>query len=118
MQDSFNDLVDILPKDLLNDKISILYEANKTTNVAVKTPFGITERREIKDSASKADLGVPFYAPIVLTQQGKNLFREMNFNISTKIISRFLSFLILTMFSKCLSVELILLKLTHIYAQQ
>ena len=42
LEDCMNDIVDTLPKDKQNDKISLLYESNKSNLVAVKTASGLT----------------------------------------------------------------------------
>ena len=47
LEDCMNDIVDTLPKDKQNDKISLLYESNKSNLVAVKTASGLTERVNI-----------------------------------------------------------------------
>ena len=44
LQDSFLDLIETLPDQKINDKISFLFETNKETLVSIKTPFGCTER--------------------------------------------------------------------------
>ena len=47
LEDCLNDVIDVLPEESRNDKISLLYETNKKNMVAVKTPHGITERVDI-----------------------------------------------------------------------
>ena len=47
LEDCMNDIVDTLPKNKQNDKISLLYESNKSNLVAVKTASGLTERVNI-----------------------------------------------------------------------
>ena len=44
IEDCFNDLYDVLPASRRNNKISLLYKANETNLVAVKTPAGLTDR--------------------------------------------------------------------------
>ena len=44
IEESFNDLFDNLPESMRNDKVSVLFEANKKAEVAIKTPSGMTER--------------------------------------------------------------------------
>ena len=41
---TLSDMHDILPREKANDKVALLYKVNENTNVAVKTPFGLTER--------------------------------------------------------------------------
>ena len=38
------DIVDTLPPNERDDKVALLYEMNKVNLVAVKTPYGLTER--------------------------------------------------------------------------
>ena len=44
LEDSLNDIFDNIPEEKKNDKISLLYESNKTNMVAVKTAVGLTRR--------------------------------------------------------------------------
>ena len=44
LEDCLNDIFDNLPEDNQNEKISLLYESNKTNMVAVKTSAGLTKR--------------------------------------------------------------------------
>ena len=47
LEDSMNDLADTIPKDKQNDKMALLYEANRRNLVAINTPVGQTERVQI-----------------------------------------------------------------------
>ena len=44
LDESFNDLYDVLPQEKRNDSISLLYQSNITNLVAVNTPAGLTDR--------------------------------------------------------------------------
>ena len=44
LEDSLNDIFDSLTKDNKNDKLAMLYEMNRQNLVAIKTPFGLTDR--------------------------------------------------------------------------
>ena len=44
LEDCLNDIFDNLPDENRNDKISLLYESNRTNMVAVNTVFGLTKR--------------------------------------------------------------------------
>ena len=44
LEDCLNDIFDNIPTEKQNDKLSLLYEANKTNKVAIKTSVGITNR--------------------------------------------------------------------------
>ena len=41
------DLSDTIPAEMRNDKVALIYESNVKTNVAVNTPFGLTDRKEV-----------------------------------------------------------------------
>ena len=47
LTDCLNDIFDTLPKDKHNDKLSLLYETNRTTMMAIKTAVGMTKRVDI-----------------------------------------------------------------------
>ena len=47
--DTLNDVTDSLPEAKINDKVALLYESNKKSRVAIKTPYGLTERTEIEE---------------------------------------------------------------------
>ena len=47
--------VDMFDVGLQDDTLSLLYEANKEVNPAVKTPYGLTERQTIKSSVLQGD---------------------------------------------------------------
>ena len=51
LEDCLNDIFDNLPEDNQNDKISLLYESNKTNLVAVKTRVGMTKRVNMQNIA-------------------------------------------------------------------
>ena len=55
-KDALNDIVDSLPDNKIDDKISLLYESNKVTNISIKTPFGNTERKEVYDVTQQGGL--------------------------------------------------------------
>ena len=44
-----NDVVNTLPNDKHNDKVNLLHESNKVTNVAINTPLGMTERESFSE---------------------------------------------------------------------
>ena len=44
IQDCLNDLIDIMPEDMVNEKIGLLFKSNEVTKVAIKTPFGLSKR--------------------------------------------------------------------------
>ena len=44
LEDCLNDIIDTLPENKRNDKISLLYESNKVNIMAVKTAAGLTDK--------------------------------------------------------------------------
>ena len=61
LPDTLNELVEDLPEHMKNNKISLLYESNKVTKVAVKTPFGPTERFDVEEVVQQGG----FWGPIL-----------------------------------------------------
>ena len=51
--DSLNDIFDTLPKDKRNDELSLLYETNRNTQMAIKTAVGMTDRVSITDTVQQ-----------------------------------------------------------------
>ena len=47
LEDCLNDIVDTLPKQKHNDKISLLYRSNMKNKVAIKTRGGLTDRVDL-----------------------------------------------------------------------
>ena len=44
LQDVMIDMVDTIPETSCDDKLALLFKTNIENHVAVKTPFGLTER--------------------------------------------------------------------------
>ena len=49
LDDTTIDLIETIGDKSSNDKLVLLHESNKETNVSVKTPFGPTKREVFKD---------------------------------------------------------------------
>ena len=47
IEDCLNDLYDTLPRDEHDDKLAMIFEANRNNLVAIKTPVGLTERTNL-----------------------------------------------------------------------
>ena len=60
LEDCMNDIVDTLPKEKENYKISLQYKSNDTNLVAVKTAPGLTERVNIPCLVQQGVTWVPF----------------------------------------------------------
>ena len=54
-------LNDLYSAGLQDDKFQLLYNVNSSVNVAVKTPVGKTERREIRNSVIQGDVFGPIF---------------------------------------------------------
>ena len=48
IQDCLNDLIDVIPENIVNEKICLLFESNEVTKVAIKTPFGLSDRTDFQ----------------------------------------------------------------------
>jgi hypothetical protein len=54
-------LNDLYSAGLQDDKFQLLYNVNSSVNVAVKTPVGKTERKEIRNSVIQGDVLGPIF---------------------------------------------------------
>ena len=52
---------DLYSAGLDDDKFALLYNINKTVNIAVKTPVGKTERQNIRNVITQGDVFGPMY---------------------------------------------------------
>ena len=91
LDECLNDLTDNLPTEMKNDKLSLLHEANKVSNVSIKTPFGLTERKEYKEIVTQGGSWGPVLCSNSTDSLGKkSLENEKNLYVykkSTKIPS-------------------------------
>ena len=71
LQDCMNDLYDSLETTGRNDKLSLLYRANCDNNVAIKTPVGQTERRNIQEIVMQGGTWGPLKCSNSLDKMGK-----------------------------------------------
>ena len=62
LEEAMNDLFEA---GLDDDKIAVIYEANKTNQVAINTPSGLTERKIIKQIVLQGDV----FGPLECTVQ-------------------------------------------------
>ena len=74
LDDVMNDLYDTLPSNQRDDKLSLIYEANKTNLVAVNTPVGLTERVNIKKIVTQGGTFGPIECSNSIDKIGKKYF--------------------------------------------
>ena len=61
MDECINDLYDAGIDD---DKLALIYEANKVNNVAVKTPFGLSKRETVEKIVLQGEVFGPLQCSI------------------------------------------------------
>ena len=73
LEETLNDLYEAGVND---DQLAILYEANKTVDVAVKTPHGLTAREAIKKIIMQGDVFGPIQCSVTVDTYGKEALAE------------------------------------------
>ena len=76
LEDCLNDIVDNLPGKNQNDKISLLYESNKTNMVAVKTTVGLTERVNMPNIVQQGGTWGPMLCSNTIDTIGKKCLQR------------------------------------------
>ena len=61
MDECINDLYDA---GIVDDKLALIYEANKVNNVAVKTPFGLSKRETVEKIVLQGEVFGPLQCSI------------------------------------------------------
>ena len=89
LEDCLNDVYDSLPQGKRDDKLSLLYEANKKNMVAVKTAVGMTDRIDSPNIVQQGGTWARGCAPIVLIFWAKNVGTKTNIFIFTRILPRY-----------------------------
>ena len=59
-----------------DNMLALLYEMNSRANIAVRTPVGITERREIKNSILQGDVFGPLTCSVQIDEFGRECIEE------------------------------------------
>ena len=78
LEESMNDLCDTIPEKDWDDKLAMIYQSNSKNLVAVKTPFGLTERTQIDEIVTQGGV----WGPIQCSNQVDCLGKEcLNRNI-------------------------------------
>ena len=73
LDESVNDLFEA---GMNNDNLAVLYEANKRNEVAVKTPFGITERKTVEKIVLQGEVFGPLECSVSIDKFGKECLEE------------------------------------------
>ena len=59
-----------------NEKLVLLYEANKTSNIAVKTPFGLSDRFTVEDIIMQGTVFGPLKCTTSMNKLGEKAYRS------------------------------------------
>ena len=77
-------LNDLYSAGLQDDKFQLLYNVNSSVNVAVKTPVGKTERREIRNSVIQGDVFGPIFCSKQVDTIGQECLEEHKYTFMYK----------------------------------
>ena len=69
---------------ITNDILPLIYEANKLNHIAVKTPGGLTERKDITNKIMQGDILGPLVSSKMVDKHKKGHLKQGKF-ICTKI---------------------------------
>ena len=87
-------MYDILPREKANNKVALLFKANENTNVAIKTPFGLTERMKKKEVVQQGGSWWGILCSNMVDKQQKNLvMKQKLILINTIMFCQYLIFL-------------------------
>ena len=78
LKEVLNDLYD---NKVNNDQISLLYEMNKITNVAIKTSEGMTKRIKMNEIVTQGGNLGPVECGVIIDSIGKSALEEDIFSI-------------------------------------
>ena len=73
LKEVLNDLYDV---NMKNDQLSLLYDLNKTSKVAIKTPCGITKRTEMNEIVTQGGVWGPLECSVQIDSLGKESLNE------------------------------------------
>ena len=76
LEDTMLDLVDTLPDCDRDDKIALVYKLNQENSIAIKTPFGLTDRFVINDVVMQGGKWGPLQCSNTIDQIGKNCIKQ------------------------------------------
>ena len=81
LEECINDLYDA---GITDDQLALIYEANKRNNVAVKTPYGLTERVNIEKIVLQGEVFGPLQCSVQVDRIAKECIEEKKFLFSYK----------------------------------
>ena len=76
IEDVLNDLHDSLPNDKQDNKLALVYEASKNNFVAIKTPVGLTDRRNLQNIVTQGGTFGPIECANSIDKIGQKSFSE------------------------------------------
>ena len=65
-------VIDMFDIGICNEDLGLIYEANKKIHMAIKIPFGLSERKVVKNSVLQGDTFGPSFASVQVEKIGKN----------------------------------------------
>ena len=74
IEDCLNDLYDTLPRDEHDDKLAMIFEANRNNLVAIKTPVGLTERTNLPKIVTQGGTFGPIECANSIDKIGKKCY--------------------------------------------
>ena len=90
LEESMNDLFDA---GITDDQLALIYKLNSTNQVAVKTPFGLTEKKTVERIVLQGEVLGPLELVFLLIHLVKNVLMRKNICICTMV--RWVSHLLL-----------------------
>ena len=76
LEDCLNDMYDTLPEHQRNDKLALVYEANRNNFVAVKTGVGLTDRVNVEKIVTQGGTFGPIECSNSIDKIGQKCFNE------------------------------------------
>ena len=76
LEDCLNDLFDTLPKEQCDDKLALIYEANRNNLEAVKTAVGLTDRVNIEKTVTQGGTFGPIQCSNSIDKVGQKCFEK------------------------------------------
>ena len=67
---------DLYEAGVIDDKFALIYEANRTNQVAVQTPNGLSRREEFKEIVMQGDVLAPLISSLQVDTIGKECYQE------------------------------------------
>ena len=76
LEDAMLDLVDTLPAEARDDRIALVYKLNEDNLIAVKTPFGLSERFMVKNVVMQGGKWGPLQCSNSIDKIGRKCIRQ------------------------------------------